>query len=86
MLRFTDLNRSEMEEEKLGDWSIEGLRVAVARDYGEDAARWVVDAKAVGTWWFWETRRLWKFGGTSHQESPELPEFLSERLNFTSTS
>jgi hypothetical protein len=86
MLRFTDLSRSEMEEEKLGDWSIEGLKVAVAREYGEDAARWVVDAKAVGTWWFWETRRLWKFGGTSRQESPEIPGFLYERLNSTSAA
>jgi hypothetical protein len=49
MLRFTDLSRSEMEVEKLRDWSIEGLMVDVVREYGEDSARWVEDAKDVGT-------------------------------------
>jgi len=86
MLRFTDLSRFEMEEEKIGDWSIDGLRIAVAKEYGEAAARWSVDAKAVGTWWFWETRRLWNFGGTSRQEHPGLPEFLYERLRVNTTS
>jgi hypothetical protein len=38
-----------MEVEKLRDWSIEGLMVDVVREYGEDSARWVEDAKDVGT-------------------------------------
>lgn len=83
MLRFTDLSRYEMEEQKVEDWSIDGLRVAVSREYGLDAAQWVVDAKAVATWWVWETRRLWKFGASSRQDNPKMPEFLYQRLNPT---
>ncbi|KAI9825760.1 MAG: hypothetical protein M1819_000478 [Sarea resinae] len=67
MLRFTDLSNNADEHVKLEAWSIEGLSTSVAAIYGVDAAQWTIEAKAVGTWWFWETKRLWGFGSSSRQ-------------------
>ncbi|RDW79354.1 hypothetical protein BP6252_03992 [Coleophoma cylindrospora] len=70
MFRFTDLEDNENEEAKLEDWSLEKLLAAVSVAHGSEAARWLMEAKEVGTWWFWETRRLWKFGGETRYNHP----------------
>lgn len=67
MFRFSDTERDVDEHSKVESWSIESLSTSVAALYGAEAAKWVVQAKTLGTWWFWESRRLWKFGASSRQ-------------------
>ena len=84
MLRFTDLDRHDQEQDKLDAWSVPELAALVASEYGAEAAQWLRDAEAVATWWYWERRRLWKFGGSSWQARPQIPiigDFLNQTFN-----
>lgn len=59
--RFTDLSTDPLELKPSEDWTKEGLEETVKHKYGEEAARWVVEAEAIGRWWGLERKRLWGY-------------------------
>ncbi|ODA79315.1 hypothetical protein RJ55_04908 [Drechmeria coniospora] len=58
---FTDTGIDPLESERLVKWSVSGLAADVKKKYGPEAAKWVTEAEAVGTWWVMERKRLWQY-------------------------
>lgn len=73
-LRFTDLSKDYAEKVRVTEWSIEKLVRRVKKVYGAEAAHWVKEAEQVGTWWYWETRRLWNYRDHDRDEAPDIPD------------
>lgn len=61
--RFTDLSTDPLELKPVEDWTKDGLAETVKHKYGEEAAKWVVEAEGVGKWWGLERKRLWGYTG-----------------------
>lgn len=71
MWRFTDIDVDPNERNKIEEWNIATLINTVAKKHGSEAAKWVRDAEAVGTWWVWERRRLWGYTGAGRMNITE---------------
>lgn len=56
---FTDIKNDAMELQPTSAWSIELLAESVGAKYGDDAAKWALEAEAVGRWWSLDNERLW---------------------------
>lgn len=59
--KFTDLGTDPLELKPMLKWSVKTLQSGVKTQYGEEAAKWVVEAEAVARWWGLERKRLWGY-------------------------
>ncbi|KAH6891468.1 alkaline-phosphatase-like protein [Thelonectria olida] len=70
--KFTDLTTDPLELKPILKWSVKTLTGAVNNVYGEDAAKWALEAEAVARWWGLERKRLWGYApGEVESESAE---------------